>query len=104
MWGQLPLNALLNKEDLGWATITHPFHPFTNQKFKVLKLRKFAGEDSVILKGSYRGTFAVPVDWTDQGVPFSADHAGVGPSFLSIHYLIELTDLVKLLRKRSLDT
>ena len=98
------LNALRNKEDLGWATITHPFHPFRNQKFRVLKTRKMAAEDTIILQGSYRGTFSVPEDWTDRANPCLADYADVSPSFLCIRCLLALTDIIDPMSKGGLDS
>ena len=98
------LNALQNKEDLGWATITHPFHPFRRRQFKILKMRKFAGEDSLILQGSYRGTFAVPKDWTDQATPCLDDSFDVSPSFLCLRCLLKLTDVIAQINKGRLDS
>lgn len=93
----------MDKRDLGWTTITHPFHPFRNQKFKVLKLRKVGSEDTIILQGSYRGTFAVPLEWTDRALPSGGDDAQVAISLLSIHCLMKLADLVEQISKRGLD-
>jgi hypothetical protein len=69
LWGRSVLNALYNNRDLGYATITHPYHPFQGQRFKILKSRKLSGEDTLILKGSIRGTFAVFREWTDRSDP-----------------------------------
>ena len=67
MVGTVSTNSLKYNEDLGYATITHPLHPFKGQRFKVLKRRKVAGENTIIIQGSYRGTFAVPISWTQAG-------------------------------------
>ena len=62
-------NALNLNRDLGDATITHPYHPFHGQCFKILKSRKLSGKDSLILKGTVSGTFAVLREWTDRADP-----------------------------------
>jgi hypothetical protein len=89
---------------LGWAIITHPFHPFRNQKFRILKTRKVAAEDTIILQGSYRGTFAVPKDWTDQASPSPAHYAAVSASFLCIRCLLALTNIIDQMSEEGLDT
>ncbi len=63
-----------------------------------------AAEDTIILQGSYRGTFAVPKDWTDQASPCLAHYAGVSPSFLSIRCLLALTNIIDQMSKEGLDT
>jgi len=54
---------------LGWAEITHPFHPFRGQPFLILKTRRVSGRDTLILRGSLTGTFGVPLAWTDCALP-----------------------------------
>ncbi len=103
-WGRAALNALQNKADLGWAIITHPFHPFRNQKFRILKTRKVAAEDTIILQGSYRGTFAVPKDWTDQASPCLSNYAAVSPSCLCMRCLLALTNIIDQISKEGIDT
>ena len=51
---------------LGWAQITHPFHPLRGQRFAILKTRRVSGIDTLVLQGTSMGTFAVPQQWTDQ--------------------------------------
>ena len=98
------LNALHNQQDLGWATVNHPFHPLRNQRFRVLKLRKVAGEDTLILQGSYRGTFAVPREWTDQADPAPGDYAAGGPGFLCPYCLLRLRDIIDRIGNDGVDT
>ena len=89
------LNALQHKEDLGWAKITHPYHPFRGQRFKILKTRKVAGEDTIILQGSYRGTFAVPREWTDQADPSSYAQLDIHAPILCFRRLLTLIELIE---------
>lgn len=67
-------------------------------------MRKRAGEDTIILQGSYRGTFAVPIDWTDQMVDVVTGDEERNASFLSARLLLDLADLIEQIRKRGLDT
>jgi len=63
------VNALCNNNPLGSAKITHPFHPLHGQQFPILKKRRVSGVDTLILQGSCFGTFAVPREWTNKGIP-----------------------------------
>ena len=101
--GRSVLNALKCNEDLGYATITHPFHPFKDQRFKVLKRRKLAGENTIIIQGSYRGTFAVPIEWTDQADPTPYDFEKTSPPILSFRCLIALTEIIERLEEKRVD-
>ena len=67
-------------------------------------MRKFAGEDTIILQGSYRGTFAVPKDWTDQAIPCLTESYDVSPSFLCLRCLLALTEIIDQIGKGSLDS
>jgi len=68
--GQFKVTAHYHSEDLGWAEITHPFHRFQGQRFRILKTRKVGSIDTLILAEHSRGTFAVPREWTDKAVPY----------------------------------
>lgn len=88
---------------MGWAEIIHPYHPLNGQKFRILKIRKIAGEDILSLKGSSTGTFGIPRNWTDQSDPhmFADDPLLI----LSYPYLVKLCELVALINhvKQDLD-
>jgi hypothetical protein len=75
---------------LGWAEITHPFHPLRGQRFPILKTRRVSGIDTLLLQGTSMGTFAVPQQWTDQG-----DGKPQKSTFLDFSCLTALTDLVR---------
>jgi len=81
---------------LGWALITHAFHPFFDQRFQILKSRQVAGRETLILKGTERGTFAVLRDWTDQAKPAIA-----AAGFLDVERLTELVDLIEAFKKKT---
>ncbi|HXJ93178.1 MAG TPA: DUF5372 family protein, partial [Terriglobia bacterium] len=45
---RLEQTALVPHSPLGWAEISHPFHPLRGQRFEVLKKRRVAGVDTLI--------------------------------------------------------
>ncbi|MBK1646945.1 hypothetical protein CKO25_20455 [Thiocapsa imhoffii] len=61
---------------LGWATITHPFHPLSGQRAEVLKIRRAGGLDTLIVRDAQHGSIAIARDWTDWslGEPVSGAH------------------------------
>ena len=76
---------------MGWAVITHPFHPRRGQRFRVLKSRRYRGEATLILEGGECGTFSILEDWTDKAAPTSVAAA----RRLSAPALLELIQLVQ---------
>ena len=98
--GQSAPTALHRNQPLGWATISHPYHPFHNKKFRILKTRKVSGEDTLILEGTDRGTFAVLRDWTDKADPNLYDSLGSDNPILSLEGLLALTKLIDQTKKR----
>jgi hypothetical protein len=80
---------------LGSATITHPFHPLRGKRFAILKTRRVGGIDTLILRGSERGTFGVPAEWTDRADPPVRDRQ---PQIFDPLSLFELAELVRHLR------
>jgi hypothetical protein len=75
---------------LGWAEITHPFHPLRGQRFSILKTRRVSGIDTLLLQGTAMGTFAVPREWTDQ-----EDEEPQKSTFLDFSSLSVLKNLVR---------
>lgn len=72
--------------------VTHPFHPLRGQSFAVLKTRRSSGTLILVLAGTSRGTFTVPLEWTDRAFPPSVPTA---PATLEPSSLLELADLVQ---------
>jgi len=89
---------------LGWATITHPFHPLRRQRFEVLKIRRVAGVNTLILRHPDRGSYTVAQEWTDWGLP----DASIGPSEttrkLAVEPLLQLANLLAELSERTQET
>ena len=72
--------------------ITHPFHPLRGQRFEVLKERSHAKGQILMLRGTSRGTFGVPLEWTDRAPPSRTD-------LFDWVSLIQLTDLIERLQE-----
>jgi hypothetical protein len=71
--------ALVHRSPLGWAEISHPFHPLRGRRFEVLKKRRVAGVDTLILRELERGTLSVPREWTDWADPSPYDSLTLPP-------------------------
>ena len=82
--------ALDRNSHLGWAEIRHPFHPLRGQRFEVLKARRIAGIDTLLLRELDRGSFSIAREWTDWADP-SLD---LPPQRLDADSLLELATLL----------
>jgi hypothetical protein len=85
---------------LGWATVTHPFHPLAGKRFQVLKRRKVGGRELLSLLDEGKGPIALLREWTDQAPP--SPYAGVleKPPILEAACLLKLLELVEGIKKR----
>jgi Na+-translocating ferredoxin:NAD+ oxidoreductase RnfC subunit len=79
---------------LGWAEITHPFHPRRGQRFQILKARQVSGIQTLVLRGTSGGTFAINQEWTDQAKPSSNSSLHIGDGVLNAQSLLALVELV----------
>lgn len=91
--------ALEPKSDLGWAEIRHPFHPLHGQRFQVLKARRIAGVDTLLLRELDRGTFSIAREWTDRADPSPYGPLGFPPRRFDADSLFELASLLEQLTK-----
>jgi hypothetical protein len=82
---------------LGWAEIRHPFHPLRGQRFEVLKKRRVAGVDTLILRELERGSFSVAREWTDWADPTLSDSLEFPAQRLDAQSLLELVTLLEVL-------
>jgi hypothetical protein len=95
---QLELTALKSNRHLGYATITHPFHPLRGTSLKVLSSKTFNNRDILSLQGTTRGVIAIPRDWTDKGDPNPYSSLGdESLPLLSFAHLQQLADLISIL-------
>ena len=86
---------------MGWTTITHPFHPLRGQRFEILKTRRAAGIDTLILHHPDRGSYTVAQEWTDWGLPDASTGSSETTHKLAVEPLLQLTGLLTELRKRA---
>jgi Family of unknown function (DUF5372) len=93
--------ALVHSSVLGWAEISHPFHPLHGQRFEVLKKRRLAGVDTLILRELERGTLSIPREWTDWADPTPYDALTLPPHRLAAECLFELVALLEALAASS---
>ena len=100
MSGQTLQTTLVSNPSLGWALVTHPFHPLKGQRFAILKIRKVAGREVLSLYDEQKGSLPIPRDWTDQAV--LSPEAGLiePPPILDARYLLKLQDLVQSRHKK----
>jgi hypothetical protein len=100
---RLKVKALHNSNLSGFAEITHPFHPLRTQRFHILKTRIVSGCQTLILQGGAQGTFAVPVEWTDQCSNVSPENRQTENLLLDFWCLMALNDLLKNLDTSNID-
>jgi len=79
---------------LGWATITHPFHPLRSQRFEVLKTRRVSGIDTLILRHPQLGSYTVAREWTDWRLPDDSTLADTPHRKLGATSLLQLASLL----------
>jgi hypothetical protein len=80
--------------DLGWAEILHPFHPLKGQRFPVLKTRRVAGIDTLLLGHMERGSFSIAREWTDWGAPSVQDAGDITVCRFDLGMLLDLIVLI----------
>jgi hypothetical protein len=87
----------LREDSESFLTVTHPFHPLTGQRLRVLFERHYKATGlSLCCEGGPAGTVMLPVAWTDRGKP-------VAPQALGYEELLELAELVRALTTRRQD-
>jgi Family of unknown function (DUF5372) len=86
---------------LGWAEITHPFHPRRGQTFPVIKTRQVSGIEVLYLKTPAGGFFSIAREWTDWAELTFTGRLGMQTPILDFHSLLELAELVDQLNRRT---
>jgi hypothetical protein len=85
---------------LGWAVVTHPFHPLLGKRFLILKMRKVGGREVLSLFDEHNGTVTLPREWTDQAPPSPYATVLEQPPILQVACLFKLQELAQAIRKR----
>ncbi len=73
--------------------------PAPGQRFEVLKKRRIAGIDTLILRELERGTFSIAREWTDWADPSPYESLRLPPPRLDAGSLFELVTLVERLNR-----
>jgi hypothetical protein len=80
---------------LGFVEIRHPFHPLRGQRFEVLKVRRIAGIDTLLVRNLDDASFSIAREWTDWADPSPYDALGLPPQRFDADLLFELVTLVE---------
>jgi hypothetical protein len=97
---QLEVTALKSNRYLGWATVTHPFHPLREMRFEILFCKTFNNRDIFSLKDTPEGIVAtIPRDWTDRADPDPYQLLYDSLPTLSLLHLVQLTDFINVLKQ-----
>ena len=89
---------------MGWAEVTHPYHPLHGQRFPILKTRRVLGVETLIVRGTTDGTYALAREWTDQADP--SPYSSVEGLHHRFDCLLALAELIRKLdspEKKGLD-
>lgn len=97
---QSQLTAHNDSSPLGWAKVTHPFHPRRGKSYQILKNRRVSGIETLILRDTSAGTFAIAKDWTNLSDPSTQADPGIPPLILHFDSLQDLVDLIKKIDKQ----
>ena len=73
--------------------MTHPFHPLSGQRLRVLFERKLPGGLAVSCEGGPLGSLMLPLAWTDRG-------PGPAAAPLSYEVLVDLAAAVSAVQSR----
>src|SRR6516225_10936043 len=97
MSAQSHRTALRSRQPLGSAEVTHPFHPLRGHRFVVLKVRRISGVETLSLRHSDLGSFAMPREWTDWATPDAqVTPTGAQPLITDAFGLLALNELIVL--------
>ncbi|MBO0757050.1 MAG: hypothetical protein J2P54_14410, partial [Bradyrhizobiaceae bacterium] len=100
-WGRPLRTALLPSRPSGSAEVTHPFHPLRGKRFVVLKIRRVAGVETLVVQDADLGSFAVPREWTDWAAP--EERACSRTLLIDAFRLVALAELIALLDRTGVD-
>ena len=73
--------------------MTHPFHPLSGQRLRVLFERKLPDGPAVSCEGGPLGSLMVPMAWTDRGPAAAAEP-------LTYEVLVGLAEVVSAVKSR----
>lgn len=91
--------ALDRKSHLGCVEIRHPFHPLRGQRFEVLKVRRIAGVDTLLVRNLDHASFSIAREWTDWADPSPYGALKLPLQHFDADLLFELVTLVEQLSR-----
>ncbi|XGA08436.1 MAG: DUF5372 family protein [Wolbachia endosymbiont of Xenopsylla cheopis] len=89
---QLESTTPNSKQRLGYAIITHPFHPWKGQSFQISSLK--SRKNTLSLRTSMSCTTNIPRDWTDKADPNPYKTLTNLSPILSFSHLQQLVKLI----------
>jgi Family of unknown function (DUF5372) len=92
--------AQIVSSNLGWAEIHHPYHPLRGQRLEVIKRRRVAGVETLILRQSQYGTISIAREWTDWAEPSVYEVLGWLAGYFEAESLLRLVTLLEQLTGR----
>ena len=95
--------ALDRNEPLGWATITHPFHPLRGQRVEVVRMRRGGSEPELIIRLPDGLHTPVAMSLTDYATPPELNPAPGPLPLLDVEGLRQMVQLIDHLRQQSAD-
>jgi len=88
---------------LGSAEVVHPFHPLRGRRFDVLKIRHVSGVETLSLRDSDLGSFAMPREWTDWAPPGTHVCASATPLPIDAFGLVAVAEFISIMAKFGVD-
>jgi len=79
--------------------IRHPFHPLRGHRFELLKVRRIAGVDTLLVRNLDLASFSIAREWTDWADPSPYKAPGLPPQRFDAELLFELVTLVEQLSR-----
>lgn len=81
-------------------TIVHPFHPLSGKKFELINFTDCWSRKRAFYIDDNNNLSSVPVEWTDVLSPDPFIHISDGRSSLHAFALLELAELINILKKK----
>ena len=98
--GRCKRTAHFDNTPLGWAEITHPFHPLRGQRFQVLKKKLIAGVEVLSLRKASGGVYPIAREWTSLADPSPYAALGIPPPILDFECLFDLLSMLEEMDQR----
>jgi hypothetical protein len=88
-------NYTLRQHTFGMGGDSSSFPSPEAKAFLIVKKRRVAGVDTLVLRGAEGDSFNVAREWTDRATPNPYESLGVSPSRFEVDLLLELANLLE---------